>query len=229
MNKIKKGKEIVVGIYYIKNPIGQYYIGSSKNIYKRWTQHGEKCKSTPKLQKSMIKYGKDKHEFKIVCICSEKELIEKEAVFQLIYKSVDEGLNVAYSDRRGWKQKPESIEKMRQTKTGTTLTTEHKIKIGLALKGVKRNPLTEEHKLKISKCKKGYKLNLTDEERESRRLKIIEIAKRNGKKVICNQTNVIYNSIADACKAKNINEGTLRWWFKHPRLNKSTLSLVINI
>ena len=61
----------IIGIYKITNTItGDFYIGSSKNIKKRWTDH--KCKSTWKkcpnnpMYLDMKKYGVDKFSFQIL-------------------------------------------------------------------------------------------------------------------------------------------------------------------
>lgn len=223
MNTLKNSKEDLCGIYSIKNPIGKYYIGSSKKIYRRWSQHGENNKSMPKLSNSFVLYGKKNHEFKIICICTEDELIKNEVIFQLIFKSVEDGLNITYADRRRWKPKPESIEKMRQTKKGAKLSYEHKQKISSSLKGRKQKPRAREHIDKITTKIKGGKLNLSDEQRAKRRIQVSQIVRTNGQKVMCTKTGIIYDTIGKAAKANNVNVGALRWWFKHPRLNKTTL------
>lgn len=64
MNKIS-------GVYKIVNTVtGEFYIGSSKNIKRRWSNH--KCKSTwknnpnSKLYKDMQRFGIDKFKFEII-------------------------------------------------------------------------------------------------------------------------------------------------------------------
>ena len=61
----------IIGIYKITNTVtGDFYIGSSKDVKKRWTNH--KCQSTWKnypnkqLYLDMQKYGADKFEFQIL-------------------------------------------------------------------------------------------------------------------------------------------------------------------
>ena len=228
MQKVNKTKTRLIGVYSIENPEGEYYIGSSVNIYSRWNSHSPKNVGSPQLAKSFLDYGKKNHIFKIVCLCNKEELIKKEIIFQRIFKSVDNGLNSFYANQSARTFTPlskESIEKMRQSKIGSKLTEDHKNKISLSLLGIKKPPRTKEHIEKIATQLRGKKLNLSDEQREKRRIQVSQIVRTNGKKVICNKTGVIYDTIAKASKENNINEGTLRFWFKNPRLNKSTLSL----
>ena len=90
------------GVYKITNIVtGDFYIGSSKNIKRRWTKH--KSKSTWKqcpnnlLYQDFQKYGIDKFEFQILAEVEEDSLKEKEQ--QLIEK-----LKPTYNNYRanGW-------------------------------------------------------------------------------------------------------------------------------
>ncbi len=95
MNKIS-------GVYKITNTVtGEFYIGSSKNIERRWYNH--KCKSTWKkcpnspLYRDMQKYGIDKFRFQILVPAIEEYLtqVEQECI---------EMLKPTYNDRhaKGW-------------------------------------------------------------------------------------------------------------------------------
>ena len=95
MNKIS-------AVYRITNTItGDFYIGSSKDVKKRWLEH--KCKSTWKKQPNnplyldMKKYGLDKFVFEILAEVEIGQL--KEAEQQFI-----ETLKPTYNNRRanGW-------------------------------------------------------------------------------------------------------------------------------
>lgn len=71
------------GIYLIFNEINGYkYIGQSKDIKIRWRNHKTnlKCNRHPNviLQRAYNKYGKDNFKFKILEICDESSLDEKE-------------------------------------------------------------------------------------------------------------------------------------------------------
>ena len=73
----------MVGIYEIKNKVtGKSYIGSSKQIEKRWRQHLLALKKNIHhsilLQRAWNKYGEDCFEFNIKEECQEDELVEKE-------------------------------------------------------------------------------------------------------------------------------------------------------
>ena len=61
----------ISGVYKITNNItGDFYIGSSKNIKRRWTQHknpsAQKRQPNSKLYKGMASYGLDNFTFEII-------------------------------------------------------------------------------------------------------------------------------------------------------------------
>ena len=78
--------EKVSGIYKITNTItGDFYIGSSKDVKKRWASHKckstwNKCPSNPMYQ-DMQKYGVDKFAFEILAEVEEGSLKEMEQQF----------------------------------------------------------------------------------------------------------------------------------------------------
>ncbi len=83
---MKKSKKIS-GIYKIVNTVtGAFYIGSSRNVYKRWKAH--KYPSTwnrhpnSKLYQDMEKYGVDKFEFQVFCRVEPEHLkqVEQECI-----------------------------------------------------------------------------------------------------------------------------------------------------
>ena len=90
----------ISGIYKITNTItNDFYIGSSKNVKKRWADH--KCISTWKrcqnsqLYQDMKKYGTDKFEFEILAEVEEWKLKEMEQQFI-------ETLNPRYNSHRAY-------------------------------------------------------------------------------------------------------------------------------
>ena len=94
--------EKICGIYRITNTItGDFYIGSSKNVKKRWADH--KCKSKWKqhpnnpMYQDMQNYGIEKFEFEILAEVEEDSLKEMEQQFI-------EKLQPTYNNRRanGW-------------------------------------------------------------------------------------------------------------------------------
>ena len=73
----------MVGIYEIKNKVtGKGYIGSSKQIQKRWEQHllalRKGIHHSVLLQRAWNKYGEDCFEFLIKEECEEGQLLERE-------------------------------------------------------------------------------------------------------------------------------------------------------
>lgn len=70
-------------VYKITNTVtGDFYIGSSKDVKRRWVEH--KCQSKWKrypnnpLYKDMQKYGVDKFEFQVIAEAESEQLKEKE-------------------------------------------------------------------------------------------------------------------------------------------------------
>ena len=83
----------IIGVYKITNTItGDFYIGSSKNVKKRWTEH--KCKSSWKKQSNnqmyldMKKYGLDKFSFEILAEVEAEKLKEVEQEFIEMLKPI---------------------------------------------------------------------------------------------------------------------------------------------
>ena len=103
--------EKISGIYKIVNTItGDFYIGSSKDVKRRWVEH--KCPSTWKnnpnkqLYKDMQKYSVDKFEFQVVQVVEPEHLKETEQQFI-------ETLKPTYNSNRanGW-----DIERHKETR-----------------------------------------------------------------------------------------------------------------
>jgi group I intron endonuclease len=70
----------ISGIYKIVNKInGKYYIGSSKNIYKRWSNHKLLLKQNihpnKHFQSAWNQYGRDNFEFNIIEKIDESQLL----------------------------------------------------------------------------------------------------------------------------------------------------------
>lgn len=76
-------KEKVIGIYKIENKEnGKFYIGSSKNIYNRWTAHKSAAKKKElDLYKEMRELGVESFTFSIIEECNEDELRIKEQFY----------------------------------------------------------------------------------------------------------------------------------------------------
>ena len=76
----------ISGIYKITNTVtGDFYIGSSKDVKRRWAEHKKpsswkNCPNNPMYQ-DMKKYGLDKFEFQVIEEVEEKKLKEAEQQF----------------------------------------------------------------------------------------------------------------------------------------------------
>lgn len=77
-------KNIISGIYSISTPNGSVYVGSSNNIYRRWSEHRRNLRSgthrSARLQAAWEKH-KDLLEYKIVFVCEVQKLEEMEQKF----------------------------------------------------------------------------------------------------------------------------------------------------
>jgi group I intron endonuclease len=145
-----------IGIYNITSPSGKVYIGSSVNIEKRWKQYKVlSCSNQPKLYRSFLKYGVDKHFFKIEIQCSIDELYEWEHHYSNYYNSVKSGLNCqvpGFNDVKAitseeTRAKIGLSSKGNKHWLGKKHSPETKAKIGMAHKG---KVVSDETKLKTS-------------------------------------------------------------------------------
>jgi len=131
--------DVLCGVYQITNKTnGHRYVGSSKNIQVRFGSHVSKLKrgkhENSHLQHAWDKYGKDKFEFKVLLLCSEKD--------RFIYEQ-----KLLDSDSYEY-----NIEKYAQSFPGMQFTDEHRKNISLSRIGMK---LSEEHKRNIGLGLKG--------------------------------------------------------------------------
>jgi group I intron endonuclease len=138
------------GIYRITNTItGVFYIGSSVDIKRRWTEHRNTLSAgrhfNTRLQASWIKHGPTVFTFEVIEYCIESELINREQSWLDTTATQDRynQLPKAFS-HLGAKRSPETIERMRVSfktrKRPGPHTAAHKANIAAALKGKKRTP-----------------------------------------------------------------------------------------
>ena len=132
----------ISGIYQIKSRIsGKRYVGSSVNIYKRWSAHRSILKSRQHhseiLQRAWDKYGEENIEFSILLTCPEKDLLKYEQAY------LDRG-NCDYNIAK------DAAAPM----LGKKFTEEHKRNIS---KGQIGRKVSEETRRKISEAHKGMK------------------------------------------------------------------------
>ena len=85
----------MIGIYKITNPIGQVYIGQSRNVEKRLKSYNlDSTRGQKKLYTSFLEFGIDNHTFELIEECEVKDLSKRERFYQIFYNSVSNGLNV---------------------------------------------------------------------------------------------------------------------------------------
>ena len=184
---------------------GKQYIGITKQIPTyRWGYNGANYKSSPHFYSAICKYGWDNflHEILYENISKEDACdIEKRLIKE--YKTQDKmyGYNIMEGGEcpvmplEMRKHLSEAL-KGNTNGAGKICSEEKKRKISESQKGRK---FTEEHKQKISEAKKGKTHKpLTEESRK----KIADKHKKT--KVICIETNTVYESIQECARQLNL-------------------------
>jgi group I intron endonuclease len=112
-------KNKIIGIYKIVSPTGKIYVGQSVNINNRKNKYKNfKCKSQPKIYRSLMKYGWEAHIFEIIEECPESYLDELEFWWKIFYGSVENGLNCHYKDLNGGYKSKETKQKISKSNKG---------------------------------------------------------------------------------------------------------------
>ena len=132
----------VTGIYVIRNIVdGKLYVGSTKNIMKRISEHlrllDEDAHHSSKLQNAINKYSFKGFELRIYPINKDREfLYDIEELLIHRYDSYANGYNMSEDSRckSSWseEEKLEIGNRMRQCNLGKKCSEEHKRKVGLA-------------------------------------------------------------------------------------------------
>lgn len=92
----------MVGIYKITNPLGQIYIGASKDVEKRIAQYKRlHCRGQNKILQSLKDHGVDSHVFEIVETCSIEDMAIMENYHGTINNVLTSGLNDIIPDEYG--------------------------------------------------------------------------------------------------------------------------------
>lgn len=156
------------GVYSITNITnGHMYIGSTKNIGRRWRNHKAKLRhnkhGNPYLQNAWNKYGEDKFTFEVVEQVSggKENLLEVE---QKYLDNIDPKYNIAkdaVASMRGKSFSEEHKRKISEAQKGREFSEEHKKHISEASKG---RTYSQEYKDHMAKIKKAE--NLSEETRE---------------------------------------------------------------
>lgn len=134
------------GIYKITNlSNGKFYIGSAKNIQKRWSGHLTAMRSAKHpnlhLQNSYNKYGESNFKFEILLECPITSLRVEEQKLLDIHYGKDYCYNAMGKAAGNYTiiHSPESNAKRSLALKGKPLSNAHKIKIGASNKGKTRS------------------------------------------------------------------------------------------
>lgn len=118
---------VVVGVYKITNLItGDFYIGQSKNIYKRIYNHRYPGIHSKNFESDIQKYGWKNFKVEVIEECAESDLLEREAYYidrlHPVYNFIVRGRTIPEDTKAkirkkliGLKQSPETIAKRKQS------------------------------------------------------------------------------------------------------------------
>jgi group I intron endonuclease len=191
------------GIYKLTANNGEFYIGGTKNLYSRRSNHFYTLERgihhNPLLQKYANDHGINSFSFEVIEYCAEDELVIREQHYldtlkpafniakEAKHPNAWEGrhhteeakrrLSIATSSRPGFAHTDESKAKISNGNKGKVRTAEYKQNLSDARKGVKRGPFTEEHKRKISEARKGFKWSIESRMKLSETRKQMFLAK----------------------------------------------------
>lgn len=95
----------VCGVYKIENTItGDFYVGSSVNVKRRWITHRNPFRHSycpdNKMYSDMEKYGNDCFKMELICECKEENLKEMEQYFIDNMKPTYSGSKSHISERK---------------------------------------------------------------------------------------------------------------------------------
>ena len=153
----------ISGVYCIRNLVNnKRYIGSSKNIEKRWKSHKRRLNNKTHcnlyLQREWDKYGSENFEFAILEECSISSLYKLEDHYVKLMKSLNrkKGYNlvkVLEPPTRGTRLSEEHRKKLSEAHKGYKPTEEQRRKMSES--NIGKHKVSEEHRRKLSEANKG--------------------------------------------------------------------------
>lgn len=215
------------GIYMIVNPKGNIYVGSSKNIKKRFYQYrGLYEKSQTKLYNSLNKYGVSEHDFIVVLNCDIEDLYKNERIVGDYFNCLDSecGLNLilpAYGEIK-LKMSEETKRKIGKAHKGKKLSKDHRESLSKSVKGKKQSKVHIEKRKMLgdknpmfgkpspNRGKKIHTIKTKDNWSKIRKNKGLLGKNPNAKKVIDTNTGIMYDSAKEVSIKFNINYSTLK-------------------
>lgn len=164
-------------VYTITSPDGEQYVGSTTNVWFRWSRHRQRLRlgahSSKILQAAFDAHGEDSLKFEKVIFCEKKDLLMYEQIVMDFLNPVCNQLKFA-GKARGFKW-----------------TDEMRAKASVERTGKKRKPFSEEARENMSRTRIGRKLS----EEHKEKLRASSTIKR---AVQCLETNQIFASAAAA-------------------------------
>ena len=221
----------MIGIYCIQNKINKKtYVGQSVDIQKRWKYHISHLNNNSHdnlyLQKAWNKYGKDNFSFRVLEICSQSELNEKETMWcnkfrPLVYNLGATGRQHTMSESTKEKMRLANLGNKNgfYGKTHTKQTKEllAKLKKGTHLSYETRQKISEKNKGKIGYWR-GKKRSDEDIKKAIRFKKVNQydldhnfIKLWNSIKEASLTLNINLNSIIRVCKGTRHKAGNYYW------------------
>lgn len=172
----------ISGIYKISSPSGNFYIGSSVNIGKRWAAHRSylRCDKhgNPKLQAAWHKYGETCLTLEVLEQCSPEGLLAREQHYLDTLKPNYNIAKDAMSPMLGRKHTEDSKRRMSQPGElnpffGRTLTPEHRAVLDRT--GTKHTPETlEKYKQRVGEKNAFFGKSHTEATKEALRAKAVK-------------------------------------------------------
>lgn len=223
-------KNDICGIYKIENLVnGKIYIGQSKHIKQRWSEHKKELRrnnhGNDYLQRAWNKYGEENFKHTVIEECSEDELDEREIYYINLYNSFesDIGYNLTSGGGRNKIISDCTRQKLSQNMLGENHPNRKEVicletgeifisitsaanSIGVDYSAITRccNGLTGTVKRLHWLFYNDY-LNKTQIELDE----IMEKENLRDHKVICLNTGEIFQSIKDAHKQTGVNANTI--------------------
>lgn len=205
-------RDIICGIYYIKNLINnKYYIGQSVNIYERWTREKYHLNCMDKawnihLQNAWKKYGQDNFEFAIVEKCDKDELNNREVYWIEYYDAFYSGYNMTLGGDGGtigYQHTEEAKEKMRQIKKNAIPPMKNPDVVLKVVESRKWYKHSTETKKKMSEAwtdnmKRDAANRLANKNKETKSIP-----------VLCIETGIIYSSAREAERITGISQAII--------------------
>ena len=231
-----------VGVYKITNPKGMVYIGSSKDIDKRFSQYKRMTeKSQRKLFNSFLKYGLDNHKFEIVELCDFENLYKRERYWGEKLNVLDRevGLNLALpkTNDKKYEMSEETKRLIGDKHRGKKISEKQKMALLNSIIGKKQSKEHIEKRKMIGEKnpmygKIGFWKNKKMPKESCLKMSLSRKGKRlygensNAKSVIDKKTGKIYSSAKEVAKIFNINYSTLKAWLQKRNKNKGDFEYV---